>query len=46
MIKIGRAGIGGAKELVNELKKQRIDCTIICESPDPSSDAIKMKKLI
>ncbi len=28
------------------LKKYKIDCTIICESPDPVKDALKMKKLL
>lgn len=32
------------QKLINELKKQKVDCTLICESPDPFGDAKKMKK--
>ena len=32
------------KELINELKKQKVDCTIICESPNTFGDAVKMRK--
>ncbi len=34
------------KELFTLLKKYKIDCTIINESPDPTGDAIKMKKIL
>ena len=34
------------KEIIHELKKHNIDCTIICESPDSTGDAIKMKKIL
>ena len=34
------------KELFTLLKKYKIDCTIINESPDPEGDALKMKKLL
>ena len=34
------------KELFKYLKKYKIDCTIINESPDPFGDAVKMKKLL
>lgn len=34
------------KELFQALKKHKIDCTIINESPDPLGDAIKMKKIL
>ena len=33
-------------ELFSYLKKYKIDCTIINESPDPFGDALKMKKLL
>jgi deoxyribonuclease-4 len=33
-------------ELFKHLKKHKIDCTIINESPDPLGDALKMKKLL
>ncbi len=33
-------------ELFKHLKKHKIDCTIINESPNPLADAIKMKKLL
>lgn len=31
------------KTIINELKKQKINCTIICEAPDTYGDAIKMQ---
>jgi deoxyribonuclease IV len=31
------------KTIISELKKQKINCTIICESPDTYDDAIKMQ---
>lgn len=34
------------KLLLRALKKHKIDCTIINESPNPLGDAIKMKKLL
>jgi len=34
------------KELLKELKKQNINCTLICEAPDPFHDAIKMQKIL
>jgi len=34
------------KELFKALKKHKINCTIINESPDPLGDALKMKKLL
>ena len=34
------------EELFKYLKKYKIDCTIINESPEPLLDAIKMKKLL
>lgn len=34
------------KELFNYLKKYKIDCTIINESPDTFGDALKMKELL
>jgi len=34
------------EELFKYLKKYRVDCTIINESPNPLGDAIKMKKLL
>ena len=34
------------EELFKALKKYKIDCTIINESPNPLQDAIKMKKLL
>jgi deoxyribonuclease-4 len=34
------------EELFKYLKKYKIDCTIINESPDPEGDALKMKKLL
>nr|MBA4405105.1 endonuclease IV [Nanoarchaeum sp.] len=32
------------KELLSELQKNKINCTIICEAPDTYNDAIKMQK--
>lgn len=32
------------KELLDELRKNNLDCTIICEAPDTYNDAIKMQK--
>lgn len=32
------------KELLKELQKNKINCTIICEAPDTYNDAIKMQK--
>lgn len=34
------------KSLFTALKKHKIDCTIINESPDPLGDAVKMKKIL
>ncbi|MBS3172001.1 TIM barrel protein [Candidatus Woesearchaeota archaeon] len=34
------------KEILDELKKNNLDCTIICEAPDTYNDAIKMQKEI
>ena len=34
------------KKLAEELKKQDKDVVIICESPDPFGDAVKMKKVV
>jgi deoxyribonuclease-4 len=34
------------KELFTFLKKYKIDCTIVNESPDPEGDAIKMKNIL
>ncbi len=34
------------KQLFNALKKHKLDCTIINESPDPVGDALKMKNLV
>ena len=31
------------KTIISELKKQKINCTIICEAPDTYGDAIKMQ---
>lgn len=30
------------KKIVSELKKAKLNCTIICEAPDPIGDALKM----
>jgi len=38
--------INDFKKLAAELKKQNKNVTIICESPDPMGDAVKMKKVI
>ncbi len=38
--------ISDFKKLANELKKQDKDIIIICESPDPFGDAVKMKKIL
>ena len=38
--------ISDFKKLADELKKQKKDTVIICESPDPFRDALKMKKSI
>ena len=38
--------ISDFKKLADELKKQKKDIVIICESPDPFRDALKMKKNI
>lgn len=35
-----------AKELVGLLKKHKVNCTIICESPETFDDTIKLNKLI
>jgi len=32
--------------LLKELKKQSINCTIICEAPDTVNDSIKMRKIL
>jgi deoxyribonuclease IV len=34
------------KELIKELKKQKINCTLICESPHTIKDAIEMKDIL
>lgn len=34
------------RELFTLLKKHDLDVTIICESPDPLADAVKMKKML
>jgi len=35
-----------AKVLLGLLKKHRVNCTVICESPDPLSDVLKMNKIL
>ncbi|MBU0535683.1 MAG: TIM barrel protein [Nanoarchaeota archaeon] len=38
--------LGKAKKLLDALKKEKVDITIICEAPDTWGDALKMKKLL
>ena len=34
------------RELIKELKKQKVNCTLICEAPNTIKDSIEMKKIL